>query len=388
MPTKVWHADNETSADWLIAGSRLAGVTWEKHLIPAPGSAAFMNAPEVMKQILRLDAPDLLVTVDRKGADVPAISIELTKTTPQSQHAKQRFPRLVAAAEANVPAIYVIAERKAAVGPKGTVYYRLGEDLYYGASKLHTINGIPVFIYHWPDHEGDLLDDPTFPGQPLQAHRSIRGAFRTIDTAVKHILDGGSPKDLYKEAWIASEQRRHSAIARKAKVAVSNYTTLTEINTSDLEEFLATNTRMSSSRIRKTLGALPHRIHLRPRSLVFRPGGRLFDHAGDPYVGMLAFFDYAFCRSGRSVEDRAVNLIHMPVKEEVAELTSEFAPAGYHAYWKDKCPFGSADVPDVDAQFRISHHLQYGCVFAKKKPMRIMGYFADMLVFQDAILPF
>jgi hypothetical protein len=45
-------------------------------------------------------------------------------------------------------------------------------------------------------------------------------------------------------------------------------------------------------------------------------------------------------------------------------------------------------VPDIDDQFKISHHLQYGCVFTKIKPLRIFGYFSDMIIFQDAILIF
>jgi hypothetical protein len=379
---KVWHADDENAADWLISGLALSGAA--KESIPNPGSPGFLNLPEVFKKILRLDKPDLILTSDVAGVDIPIVSIELTTTTPQSQHAKQRIPRIIAAAEADVPAIYVIPGQKLSGGST----YSVGPDLYYGLERIQKLNNIPVFAFHWPSIRGVLQNDPKFPNQPSSSAASILDLFSVIKELIIIKAQNTGWSACFSNTFLISEMKKQAAVAATANVVVNNYLTLEEINTADLGSYLRANSHMSVKRISQTLEALPKRIKSRDKSIIFKPAGRLFEHAGDPYVGMLAFFDYAFCRVGRSVEERSINLIHMPIKAEVSEIKAEFAPKGYYSYWDNKCPFSNPGVPSVAEQFSISHHLQYGCVFNKSKPLRILGYFSDLIVFKDSVLVF
>ncbi len=384
MVNKIWHPNDLNSAKWFIAGSKVNGMNWSPQITPKPGSPEFLNLPESFKKILRLDSPDLIATMEIDSTDIPTVSIEITTTTPQSQHAKQRLPRLVAAAEAGVPSIYIIPERK----KSGRSTYSVGKDLFYGVDKIRMINKIPVFIYRYPDRNGTLLTDTTYPNQPDLTAQETRNAFRTIDTIITYRVQNKGIKDLNSDPWISSEIQRQSLTGSGATIAISNYDTLTEINTSDLGSFLRNNTEMKQSRINETVSRLPKRIISREKTLVFRPAGRMFDHAGDPYCGMLAFFDYVFCRTGPNVENRLKNLVYMPVGESISRITQEFCPAGYHRYWESDCPFKEDSVPSLNDQFNVSHHLQYGCVFTKIKPLRIYGYFSDMIIFKDAILVF
>ena len=384
MRIKVWHAQNSLSADWLIEGVALAGRDWETEEIPKPGSAEFLDLPEQLKQILRLDSPDLLVTVHRNERDYAAVSIETTTTTPQSQHAKQRFPRIVAAAEAGVPSVYIIARKKRA--GDGAVYL-LGKDLSFGMNRVSKLNAVPALVHHWPDDDGALQMDATFPGQPDLTKADTISAFNSIRACII-AAEKDDTRSLSTHPWIKKMLARQRVDGNASNLDVENYTTLTLIETDDLNEFLLENTEIGKVKLKKTLDELPHRIFTRGKTLIFRPAGRLFEHAGDPYVGMLSFFDYAFCRTGRGVEDRSVNLVHMPVKEGVSRLSDEFAPEGYHQYWKSSCAFRVSEKPTPAQLYQISHHLQYGCVYTKKKPLRILGYFSDLIVFQDAILPF
>ncbi len=379
---KVWHPNDQNSAHWLIAG---LGINAALETIPGPGSPEFLNLPEHLKRILRLDKPDLILTIDVGSIAVPIVSIELTTTTPQSQHAKQRVPRVVAAAEADIPAIYVIPGRKLS---KGSMY-RLGPDLYLGLKKIRNINDVPIFIYEWPDTGGHLQFDAHFPNQPPLSAPAIVAALHVISELISLKLSGSERHTVFSNPFIAAELAKQDAIAATAtNMVVGNYGTLQKISTANLSAFLSSNTQMNATRINQTVGALPQRIVSRDMTLVFKPAGRLFEHANDPYSGMLAFFDYAFCRIGRGVEDRHMNLVYMPVNQAISKITDEFGPDGYHAYWRDKCAFRKDGVPAVKAQFNISHHLQYGCVFAKNKPMRILGYFSDLIIFQDSVLVF
>lgn len=383
MTNKIWHASDLNSAYWFIQGSSL-GLNWTPVIIPNADTADFLNLPESMKKILRLDKPDLIATLDMGGIDVPVVSIEITTTTPQSQHAKQRVPRLVAASEADVPSIYIIPERKRSGGSN----YTLGRDLYYGVNKISDINNVPVFIYHYPDNQGIMVHDPGFPNQPHLGCNSIQDAFRTIDTIITHKINRQNLVALQMNSWISQEIQRHRYIGNQATVTLRNYTTLQEILTNDLSTFLLQNTQMNAARINDTISKLPNRITRRTNTIIFKPAGRLFDHANDPYSGMLAFFDYTFCRLGRGVEEREKNLIYMPMNNQIFNITDEFSPAGYNRYWEHSCPFRINGIPTVDQQFKISHNLQYGCVFTKIKPLRILGYFSDMIVFQDSMLVF
>ena len=384
MPNKIWHPNDINSAQWFMEGAELDEDSWQKTLIPSPGTADFLNLPEPLKNVLRLDSPDLIVTMELNNADVPILSVEITTTTPQSQHFKQRIPRLIAAAEADIPAIYIIPKRKRTRSGN----YSLGADAYFTTSKIQQIHHIPVLVYHYPDDDGHLISDSRFPNQPRLSEASTQRTFRTIKTVIRDAFAGRDSHSLCDDPWIRNEIAEQRAIGDTANVEIGNYSTLTLINTRELGDFLKHNTNMRTSRIRDTMEKLPDRITKRAETLIFRPSGRLFQHAGDPYVGMLAFFDYAFCRTGRGVEDRNRNIIHMPVGEKVSRILDEFATSGYHKFWENDCPFRIDDVPTADQQFRISHCLQYGCVFTKIKPLRILGYFSDMIVFQDSVLVF
>ncbi|HJR06621.1 MAG TPA: hypothetical protein VJ842_05140 [Pyrinomonadaceae bacterium] len=388
MANKIWHADDYNAANWFEAGVAALGLTWDKVLIPKPGTAEFLNLPEAFKNILRLDNPDIIATLEVNRVDRPVVSVEITTTTPQSQHAKQRVPRLVAAAEADIASIYIIPGKKRSGGSN----YSLGADLYFGTGRIGTINDIPVLVYRYPDISGVLQHSTVYPNQPELTAPDIQDAFTAICTIIRHKLAHPNSLRNFKNAiagdiWLTNQINAQQTIGSTANVLVSNYSTLIEIDTTALPHYLSTNTAMSGQRISDTINKLPNRILARDRTLIMR-ASRLFSHAGDPYCGMLAFFDYAFCRSGRSVEDREKNLMFMPSGTGISRITDEFAPRGYNRFWTVKCPLSSINVPSVDAQFNISHHLQYGCVYTKIKPLRIYGYFSDMIIFQDAMLVF
>ena len=63
-------------------------------------------------------------------------------------------------------------------------------------------------------------------------------------------------------------------------------------------------------------------------------------------------------------------------------------PKGYQKYYDVNCPFKSSELENYQSQFKISHHLQYGCTYTKNKPLRIYGYFCDMMIFKDGVLIF
>ena len=388
MANKIWHANDLNAANWFIEGVKPLKQTWTKEIIPAAGSAGFLRLPEQIKRILRLDKPDLIATIERNGRDEPVVSIEITSTTPHGQHTKQRFARLVAAAEAGVPCLYITPERKAALVGNRPHIYNLTASVYYALQRINTLNTAPAFIYCYSDLAGNLLTDSRFPQQPSLKHLDIQHAFRTIVSAISRLSANVDLAAWRRDPWVSSELKRIDTKASGHAEAVSKYETLEEIDTRDLESYLLAATSMTQKWISQTLNESPPRLFSRDKSLIFKPNGRLFEKAGDPYCGMMAFFDYVFCRTGSGVEDRHTNLIYMPLKKSRPRDISDFATNGYHTFYKRDSAFRHKHVDKVAQQFQISHELQYGGVFTMIKPLRIYGYLADLIVFNDAMLVF
>ncbi|MQF48656.1 hypothetical protein FIM08_01965 [SAR202 cluster bacterium AC-647-N09_OGT_505m] len=382
---RIYSDDNKKGAEWLARGLNLDPTYTTLDNLPQPGSSEFLKASESIKDMLRLDKPDLIVAVESGGSYVPVVSVEITATTPQSQHAKQRFPRLIAAAEAGIPAIYIIAASKRS----GNSVYALGPDAYFCCDKITKINQTPVLIYEYPDDDGFLLNEiPAFPNNPRLDSPSMIEAMSTIKRLVTLKLSEATMDETMKDSRISGELQKQKAKASGFEISIDTFGTLKLIKTKDLYGYIQQNSEITTNRLNFTWNWLPDRIIERDNSLIFQPTGRMFDHAGDPYTGMIAFFDYAFCREGRTVEDRSMNLIYMPLNPNVRRITDEFSPSGYHSFYENSCPFRLQGIPSNEDQFKIAHALQYGCVYLKNKPLKIYGYFSDLIVFEDSLLVF
>ena len=116
----------------------------------------------------------------------------------------------------------------------------------------------------------------------------------------------------------------------------------------------------------------------RDESLVFYPT-RVTAHAGDPYVGMIGYYDIAFCRVGKSTRERNYNLIAHCKNVSIDEINISM-----NKFNKTKCPF-LQDVSTSQLE-KYSYHLKYGCKLTKSKPIRIYVELADLIIFNDGII--
>ena len=106
----VVRTENELNFNWFKKGiSSDFNFTFEK--IPNPGDPKFLNLPEKLKNILRLDKPDLIISKKNENIERPILCIEITKSKPASQHIEQRIPRIIAAAESDVCSIYICPKK-------------------------------------------------------------------------------------------------------------------------------------------------------------------------------------------------------------------------------------------------------------------------------------
>lgn len=108
MNYRIWYS-TESFTDYIIANTNLQGknvVKKKMYESDANNSRNFHAMPDHIKQILYLDAPDLIVEIDTE----PIFSIEVSTEAGTGHNAFQRFARLAASVENNVPAFYIYPE--------------------------------------------------------------------------------------------------------------------------------------------------------------------------------------------------------------------------------------------------------------------------------------
>ncbi len=106
MSYRIWYS-TESFADYIIANTRLSGETYTKKKMyesDANNGTQFHTMPDHIKQILYLDAPDLIVEIDSE----PIFSIEVSTEAGTGHNVFQRFGRLAASVENNVPTFIFI----------------------------------------------------------------------------------------------------------------------------------------------------------------------------------------------------------------------------------------------------------------------------------------
>ena len=108
MNYRIWYS-TESFADYVIAKTNLKNKNFVKKKMyesDANNAKNFHSMPDHIKQILYLDAPDLIVEIDTE----PIFSIEVSTEAGTGHNAFQRFARLAASVENDVPAFYIYPE--------------------------------------------------------------------------------------------------------------------------------------------------------------------------------------------------------------------------------------------------------------------------------------
>ena len=108
MNYRIWYS-TEAFADYIINNTNLINKNFVKKKMyesDANNSKNFHTMPDHIKKILYLDAPDLIVELDQE----PIFSVEVSTEAGTGHNAFQRFARIAASVENNVPAFYIYPE--------------------------------------------------------------------------------------------------------------------------------------------------------------------------------------------------------------------------------------------------------------------------------------
>lgn len=381
MPIIVYYEGSEAVKSW-VRKLIQQECTFRK-LPTSNNSIEFAKLPAYIADILYLDKPDIIISGMQDAIhERPIFAIELAACTPQFQHSIQRFSRSLAAVASGCPSVLIMPMRKSANDGKSSYNRSAAAD--YGAVRLTDVYKVPAVVVDWPEKDGKLqfeghdqlppVDHPGIKQLGLYLRQAIN-AFTQIDYlgALNRLP---LTQDLIDQTRTRAYVHGAPTISRPGGgVGVKkNQVKLDIIKTKDLLINLVKEKRASPTAI----GQIPAYFKNRDECLLFYPT-RVADHSGDPYVGMMTYYDIAFCRTGPTNRDRRYNLVAYCNEVDIIETTSKMKN-----FNNLKCPFNQ---PFKDARIlEYSYHLRDGCRKTKIKPIRIYAEIADLIAYDNGIL--
>lgn len=406
MKYRIWYS-TESFADYIIAKTDLHGKTFEKRKMyesDANNARNFHSLPDHIKQILYLDAPDIIVELDTE----PIFSIEVSTEAGTGHNAFQRFARLAASVENDVPSFYIYPEAaiitRQNAAPK---WDKINPLVFRALDCVMNIYQIPALLYYFPSDYRTHADASTSPrlankglrfenniayaGSPDSNHPEMRLMFDAINTIISVVEQAGVINGRGKLLSKRILQRRklfmqNEYASKGGNEEMSPLSATVQVPTEYLLNHLS---RYESGNYE--IGEL---LRSREETIIYKVDAAF---RGDPYPGALAAIDYLLCREGKSFEEREHNLVmawgNLTVNKNDETLELQSDKSTIHDFVKDVQASENKNLLGKDYNDIPSHEIpryymqvRYGSMFSKVKHIRVFSYFADAILFPDGAL--
>lgn len=416
---RVWYS-TKSFADYIIDHTNLKGKVDEvnkrkMYESDANNAKNFHKLPDHIKKILYLDAPDLIVEYNME----PIFSIEITTEAGTGHNAFQRFARIAAAVENNVPAIYIYPEAAIITRDKkeqseSTKWDSINPLIFQALKRVREIYKIPALLFYYPsDYREftDALKSPHINRKGLKYDEDIfkytacpdsndsemQKLFATLNLIISEIQNKGIIKGredllsrmeiMERTDWMDREFHRKSE----------------GLEIKDMSPITATikiDTQYLLNHLRKYSKDVPELLASRKETIIYQVNA---DWRGDPYPGALSALDYLLCREGKTFEERKYNLvlcwgtIAIDTKEKNFGIYNSIPRvkkiASINDFIRDVQSCGTKNLLNLDYKDikkkgipRYYMQVRYGSMYSKVKHIRVFSYFADAILFNDGAL--
>lgn len=412
MEFTIWYS-SDSMANFVIDNTDLSNYkTTKKRLAESDASKPkdFHKVPDHLKQILYLDCPDIIVELDGD----PIFSLEDSKEAGTGHNAFQRFARLAASAENNIPSFYIYPEAVVIHRSSSSTYKwdSLNPLIYKALNRLTDLYESPSLLYYYPSeyrnkkdatasvlkklnnkglkHNPNIVD---YPGCP-SIDSSMSSMFIAINNLIRFVKDKGVKDGIisFSKSRCVSDQRDLLNADYAAKIESRDYKDLSpassclKVPTQSIIDFIKKKTNID---------VLDSILLKRDETYIYKIDAKF---RGDPYPGALAALDYLLCREGDTFEDRKFNLVLAWGKVSYYNglLTVENTKGegqSINAFVKDvkSCEnknLLSKEYNQIEPKYLPRYFMQvrYGSMFSKSKHIRIYAYFSDAILFYDGVL--
>jgi hypothetical protein len=405
MQFRIWYS-TEGFAEYIVNHTILRGKKCSLRKMyesDANNANNFHTMPDHIKQILYLDAPDIIVEMDSE----PIFSVEISQEAGTGHNVFQRFARLAASVENDVPAFYIYPEAVIVRRQEGTRWDQLNPLIFHVLDKVMNIYGIPALFYYFPsdyrNHETDpeqsphretkglkLEEDPLFAECPLHTDVEMQRMFEAMDEIILTNEKHGVVRARSKMLANRVIQDRRDFMNREFYNRGGGTGTSPLTATETVDTGLLINTLSDYEVDGYRIGEL---LRSRPKTVIYKVDAAF---RGDPYPGALAAIDYAVCREGKTFEERRHNLVmawgeveskgsgRIGIASSRSSITDFFtnvrASESKNLLNKHWHQLRGRQIPRYYMQVR------YGSMFSKVKHIRVYSYFADAILFHDGAL--
>jgi hypothetical protein len=409
----IWYAgDAVVLGEWLVEHTILRNETVEFAAIAesdANKPGQFFRMPARIRDILYLDAPDLIISMGH----IPILSLEISTEAGTGHNAFQRFSRLAAAVERGVPAFYIYPEAVWVTRQNSAPRWdRINPLIFKTLDKVMDIFDVPAFLYFYPseysgtgssrpsraaNRKGLILDrDPNFPNIPDSSDQHMAAMFGHVDELVK-LAKRETPQKSGSLSLNATWARRwrkrmidywNDREGSAVEAAMSPLSSTVEIATEVLLDYLTPFASRNHD--------FGHLLPSREITVVYHATGK-YRTSGDPYTGALAAIDYLKCRTGNTYEDRNKNLVMAfgsVATDDVGAMSidgpaeiGDFVDPIQSMYASESKVLLNRSFDAIgDGIPRYMMQVRYGTTYTKRKDLRIYAYFCDAIVFKDGAL--
>ena len=403
MNYRIWYS-TESFADYIISNTSLKGKGFTKKKMyesDANNPTYFHTMPDHIKKILYLDAPDLIVEVDHE----PIFSVEVSTEAGTGHNAFQRFARLAASVENNVPAFYIYPEATIITRQDSSPKWdKINPLVFKALEDVMSIYQIPALLYYFPTDYKQYPDATTSPnlktkgiryerdyeyaGSPLGSDPEMQSMFSSMNNIISLVEKKGVVNSRENLLGLRSIIDRRTFMQteyndKDGSLEMSPLTATLKLPTEYLLNYLSKH-EDSSYKIGELLRA-------RHSTIFYKVNARF---RGDPYPGALAAIDYLVCREGKTFEERKYNLILCWSDIEIDTYNKTINLVGNKGKVEDfiKSVKGSERKNVLTKNYdeiknseisRYYMQVRYGSTYSKVKHIRIYAYFADVILFPD-----
>jgi hypothetical protein len=404
MKYRVWYS-TEAFANYIIDHTNLKSkelVKKKMYESDANNSKNFHSMPDHIKKILYLDAPDLIVEINHE----PIFSIEISTEAGTGHNVFQRFARLAASVENNVPAFYIYPEAKIINRKHDDLGWdRINPLIFKALDHVMSIYHIPALLYYFPSDyrqypnaiespniksKGLIFDkSDDYASSPSSQDDEMKNMFNAINEVIavfeENTIVEGRGKLLGKyeikkhKFWMSEEFCKGQGSEDMSPLSAT-----VEIPTEYLINYLNDN--------KMNVGEL---IRSRDKTILYKVNASF---RGDPYTGALAAIDYLRCREGTTFEERKYNLVlvwaNVIIDQGNKTIKLIEGKASVNDFINDVKKSEDKNILGKEYNTLLKNNeipryymqVRYGSTYSKSKHIRVFSYFADAILFTDGAL--
>ncbi|MGL4669635.1 MAG: hypothetical protein ACRCVG_03425 [Methanobacteriaceae archaeon] len=410
MHFKLWVSTNE-AAEWVINNTSIKKFPYKIEKLvesDARNPKLFHRLPEPIKRILYLDAHDIIIEYNKK----PILAVEISHEAGTGHNVFQRFGRLAAAAENNVPIAYIypeatfITRKNKKTQPEIKRWDKINPSIFRALEKLMRIHKVPSLLYYFPtEYDGDPNKVPSsnkghkhdkeFLSHPDSSDDEIISFFEFVDLTIEKTLNEDNISLLNERLitdrrdWMQEEYVDKGGTNKKWSPESATIEIPTECLIDHLKQYSEENYCFGDY------------LDSKKKTIIYKVNAVL---RGDPYPGALVALDYLKTRIGGNIEDRDKNLVmawcdleYDSVENKLRLLDGKtsinnFMESVHSVRDSNKCLLALNNFKDLDYQnntYKIPRYymqVKHGCNFTKNKEIRVYSAFADAIIFKDGSL--